>query len=875
MNLTAKSNLRVTEREKKLAKKTGLVFSILTGVFAILVIVLACLYPRSSSIYNVGDSGEPLTAITTGKDGETYFVNSDNYIARYNSSNNELISTIPFHKIIEEKVKKDGSESKLLDNSLKQFAIEVLTDAKETDYLVFTDSNGNMFKFIDDGVNLTICDDYYISNTAQKIRGTYCEGDNLYSIFATGDTFNFYTFDVSDLTKGILKNKPIWAFSAEDGNLSRVGDTEALYDLFAITKDSGETIFYVIYQNRIIRFSDQFYDIDVNGKKIDIFNSIETGYGEYLITRLKEIGVPEEEYEGLTNAKLELLYVNKYYEKYKDDPTSDIYQKSFDDALVIILNKTKNGFSTKFATDNEEWVENFSYGDKAPIKVKQQYYALNAYSELTKGQELTVGGMAYSRKNKILYLADSSANKFYSITPSAIDERTQREEYNKRCFTYIKEEIPTLNFSGGTKFSSTYQCIKYNRHANSLFLIYSFTDDVSLIDLNLEKPQVSYSFKLGYDINQFAHDKTNAQVHCLRKDSRTMWGGETSTYYLVNNIDPVYASKAPIFKTMLIIFGVLCGVCLIVAIVAFVCSKHERSAFKLRIARNDVVKHRFTYIALIPFVALLFLFCYYEAIGSLSMSFFSYTISRPTWQFNNFANFITIFSANDFWLSVGNMIFFLISDLIICLGPPLIFAFCLTIIRNKKYSGLMRALMFIPGIVPGIATMLLWRTGIYGDDGILNSIYRMVTGNTDSIGFLTNVNTSRWWLILMGFPFVGSYLIFYGGLMNVPREYYEACDLEGLPVLKRFVKIDIPLISPQIKYILIMTIISSVQNYGRTYILGSAGTITPAQNMYTAMKLTGDYGLAGAYAVLIFLFLFGAVFANFKSQKKNNLGDSL
>ncbi len=111
--------------------------------------------------------------------------------------------------------------------------------------------------------------------------------------------------------------------------------------------------------------------------------------------------------------------------------------------------------------------------------------------------------------------------------------------------------------------------------------------------------------------------------------------------------------------------------------------------------------------------------------------------------------------------------------------------------------------------------------------------------------------------------------------MNVPREYYEACDLEGLPVLKRYVKIDIPLISPQIKYILIMTIISSVQNYGRTYILGSAGTVTPAQNMYTAMKLTGDYGLAGAYAVLIFLFLFGAVFANFKSQKKNNLGDSL
>ena len=280
------------------------------------------------------------------------------------------------------------------------------------------------------------------------------------------------------------------------------------------------------------------------------------------------------------------------------------------------------------------------------------------------------------------------------------------------------------------------------------------------------------------------------------------------------------------------------------------------------------------YVALVPFVVLLIMSCYYEAIGSIAMSFLDYTAEKPAMKWNHFANYLIIFNQPDFWLSVKNTLFFLASDIILCIVPPLIFAFMLSIIRLKKLSGVMRTLMFIPGIIPGIASMLIWRIGIYGDYGVLNTVIGFFGGKP--VQFLANSNISRWSLIFMGFPFVGGYLIFYGGIMNIPKEYYEACDIEGLHICKRFFKIDIPLIMPQIKYIFIMTIISSVQNYSRTYMLKSSGTVTLVENMYITMNsASADYGIASAYATLLFLFLFLAVLANFRLQKKNALGDSL
>ena len=136
--------------------------------------------------------------------------------------------------------------------------------------------------------------------------------------------------------------------------------------------------------------------------------------------------------------------------------------------------------------------------------------------------------------------------------------------------------------------------------------------------------------------------------------------------------------------------------------------------------------------------------------------------------------------------------------------------------------------------------------------------------------FLTYPSTTRFEMLLIGFPYVGSYLIFYGGMMNISESYYEAAELEGIGIWKRFFSIDIPLIFPQIKYIFITNFIHSVQNFTRIDSVtgGALGTMTPITTIYDKINDSQNYGQASAYATLMFVFLFFATVINLRKKKQ-------
>ena len=126
-------------------------------------------------------------------------------------------------------------------------------------------------------------------------------------------------------------------------------------------------------------------------------------------------------------------------------------------------------------------------------------------------------------------------------------------------------------------------------------------------------------------------------------------------------------------------------------------------------------------------------------------------------------------------------------------------------------------------------------------------------------------------IAMMCFPFVGSYLIFYGAMMNVPSSYYEAAELDGITTRKRFFCIDVPLIFAQIKYFIVMSTIASVQNFGRIYTTtqGKNSTTTPIFQMYEYIEGHREYGRGAAYATLLFVFLFIVTLINMRLQGKD------
>ena len=415
----------------------------------------------------------------------------------------------------------------------------------------------------------------------------------------------------------------------------------------------------------------------------------------------------------------------------------------------------------------------------------------------------------------------------------------------------------------GAPSVNTSSALHYNTETGKAYITYNNIPTVSFVDLRNEKNL--FNMELNHNISSIIHDLSAEKVYYLYSDTVNYESG-TLLLKSMNMSKQLMAEKTSI---VLIVCAIALAVAILVTVIALLFTVNSRFANWAVDVVKDMKKQWVLYTILLGSLIFLILFCYYPAVGSIVTSFFNYTRDNPEQIWNNFANYKSIFTNPYAGEAFRNMFIYLAFDVLFALVPPLIFAFFLSIMRNKTYSGLTRTLLFIPGIIPGIATTLIWKTGIYGEYGVINALIQLFGGESTIV--TQQSSTALWALIMMGFPFVGSYLVFYGAMMNIPTSYYEAAELDGITVFKRFFCIDVPLIMSQIKYVLILTFIGSVQNFGRTDLItnGLWGDKTPIFQMYKLMQEHGKYGEAAAYATILFLFLFAATLINMRMQTQD------
>lgn len=130
-------------------------------------------------------------------------------------------------------------------------------------------------------------------------------------------------------------------------------------------------------------------------------------------------------------------------------------------------------------------------------------------------------------------------------------------------------------------------------------------------------------------------------------------------------------------------------------------------------------------------------------------------------------------------------------------------------------------------VVPGVVSTLMWKNIYAPNIGALNSFLDAVGLSAWKHSWLGEESTALWSIIFMGFPFVNSFafLVYYGGLINIPTDLFEAAKVDGSRPLWNFWHIHMPLISPQLKMLIITTFISSVQDYGGVYLLTAGGQV--------------------------------------------------
>lgn len=549
-----------------------------------------------------------------------------------------------------------------------------------------------------------------------------------------------------------------------------------------------------------------------------------------------------------------VVVTNQGVHKFKADLSGCGYYAAYEDKLAELKEDNPSEKLNVLKRRAEDFV-NAEYGSEYNVTFSMRGTVTADSEEYDKSEYYYVSpevnafaGSAYNAENGYFYVT-SSENELYKFRAENVTGVGFGEELPL-------EKIDGVKLSGNPITEN--RSLFYDPYENSAYVIYKTLSLVTKIDLTTEK--VVYSVATDFDITSIVASEGNLSY----------------TYYNSNfsesgkMIKAVFAVdgkvRESLYKTLFIVFTVLAFAAFILSVVSWLCVFSPKIREKTGKTFKDMAKSKFVYLAILPSFTLLCMFCFYPAIASIGLSFFDYTQDKPTLLWNNFKHYINIFTSKYAAEAFSNMGIFLAADLVFALLPPLIFAFFLTIMASRKYSAVTRTLLFIPGIIPSVTGLLIWKEGIYGFSGVINLIIRSCGGK--EIMFLTQNSTARWATLLMGFPFVGAYLIFYGAMMNISDSYYEAAELEGCGVFKRFLKIDLPLILPQIKYVFVTTFIHSLQNFARTYMIDSKasyGTKTPIHEMYSYM-LQGDYGYSAAYATVIFVFLLFATIINMKMQ---------
>lgn len=153
---------------------------------------------------------------------------------------------------------------------------------------------------------------------------------------------------------------------------------------------------------------------------------------------------------------------------------------------------------------------------------------------------------------------------------------------------------------------------------------------------------------------------------------------------------------------------------------------------------------------------------------------------------------------------------------------------------------------------------IAWTYLFNGTNGFINVILNGL--GMESINFLGNRNTAMLSIIFMDMFCIGTAMtIVLAGLQDVPRDYYEAAQLDGASGIQRFWHITFPLISPVVFFNVLMAIIKGLQIFTQPYVMTGGG---PAQSTYvyglylynTAFSY-GKFGYASALAWVLFIIM--------------------
>lgn len=267
----------------------------------------------------------------------------------------------------------------------------------------------------------------------------------------------------------------------------------------------------------------------------------------------------------------------------------------------------------------------------------------------------------------------------------------------------------------------------------------------------------------------------------------------------------------------------------------------------------------------------------------ISFTNYSFPYHYENYSFVGLANYFDILTGSEIKVFFGLFVWTVIWSLGSVISQVLAGLMLALILNQKKLGGvkIYRTLFIIPWAIPAFISVLMWG-GILNEEGSINLV--LANLGLGKIEWLTNPLWAKFSVLLvnlwLGFPFMMS--ISLGALQSIPEEVYEAASVDGATKVQQFWSITIPMLRTAMLPVLLTSFAFNFNNFTGIYLLTSGGPPVPGgpdgataagatdilisytYKLAFGQANTAFYGLACAYAVVIFLMIGTLSAVNFK-----------
>lgn len=263
----------------------------------------------------------------------------------------------------------------------------------------------------------------------------------------------------------------------------------------------------------------------------------------------------------------------------------------------------------------------------------------------------------------------------------------------------------------------------------------------------------------------------------------------------------------------------------------------------------------------------------------LQTAYFSFTDWGPFGghEWTGLANYTRLVTDGEVLRALTNTFAYTLLGL---LGIPIAIVFAALLNRRRlRGVSIYRTLFFLPVVTMPVAIAMVWRWLYNGDFGLIN--YGLSLIGIEGPHWIADPDTALYALVAVGIWSSLGYnlVIFLAGMQAIPREYYEAAAIDGAGPVAQFRRVTLPLLSPSIFFVSVISVIGSLQLFDLVYVMsgsGGAAQINPAfpriqtivHLFYEKAFYTNDRGYAAAIVMALLLLIITLTTIQFRLQKR-------